>query len=175
MAKRILVADTPDGDRRLSAILSGHDLAFVRTLGEAQRAHAREQFALVLIGVHFDDSRMFDLLRHLQASDARAGCAVICMRSQQFASNAITIEGLEIATKTLGCNLFLDLTWYADDAAGNAAIRSLLEALGARHVALWSPAHADERLRIADELVAAARGRPLPEAAVSAETVQTAA
>ena len=35
--------------------------------------------------------------------------------------------------------------------------RSLLEALGARHVALWSPAHADERLRIADELVAAAR------------------
>jgi DNA-binding response OmpR family regulator len=128
MAKRILVADTPDGDRRLSAILSGHDLAFVRTLGEAQRALAREQFALVLVGMHFDDSRMFDLLRHLQASGAHAG-AVICMRSQQFASTAITIEGLEIATKTLGCNLFLDLTWYADDAVGNAAIRSLLEAL----------------------------------------------
>ena len=35
--------------------------------------------------------------------------------------------------------------------------RALLEALGARHVALWSPAHSAERLRIADELVAAAR------------------
>jgi hypothetical protein len=35
--------------------------------------------------------------------------------------------------------------------------RALLEALGARHVALWSPAHAHERLRIADELIAAAR------------------
>jgi DNA-binding SARP family transcriptional activator len=34
---------------------------------------------------------------------------------------------------------------------------ALLEALGARHVALWSPAHTDERLRIADELIAAAR------------------
>ena len=37
--------------------------------------------------------------------------------------------------------------------------RALLEALGARHVALWSPAHAEERLRIADELVAAARAQ----------------
>jgi hypothetical protein len=38
--------------------------------------------------------------------------------------------------------------------AGGPALR---EALGARHVALWSPAHTEERLAIADELVAAAR------------------
>ena len=35
--------------------------------------------------------------------------------------------------------------------------RALLEALGARHVALWSPDHTEERLAIADELIAAAR------------------
>ena len=35
--------------------------------------------------------------------------------------------------------------------------RALLEALGARHVALWSPDHTEERLAIAEELVAAAR------------------
>ena len=51
------------------------------------------------------------------------------MRSQHFLSPAITIEGLEIAAKTLGCALFLDLTWYADDAQGNGAVRSLLDAL----------------------------------------------
>ena len=34
---------------------------------------------------------------------------------------------------------------------------ALLEALGARHVALWSPAHTEERLAIADELIATAR------------------
>jgi len=127
--KRILVADTPDGDRRICAILAGYDLVFVRTLAEAQRALEREPFALVLAGVHFDDSRMFDLLRHLQASGQDLGCAVICMRSQHFVSPAITIEGLEIAAKALGCHLFLDLTWYANDAAGNGAVRSLLEAL----------------------------------------------
>jgi DNA-binding response OmpR family regulator len=129
MTQRILVADTPEGDRRISAILSGYDLVFVRTLGEAQRILGREKFALVLVGVHFDDSRMFDLLRHLQATGVHVGCAVICMRSQQFVSHAITIEGLEIAAKALGCNVFLDLTWYADDATGNGAIRNLLEAL----------------------------------------------
>jgi DNA-binding NtrC family response regulator len=129
MKRKILVADTPEGDRRLSAVLPGHELTFVRTLSEAQRALARERFALVLVGVHFDDSRMFDLLRHLQASGQHPGCAVICMRSQHFLSSAITIEGLEIATKALGCNLFLDLTWYADDDAGNAAVRALFEAL----------------------------------------------
>jgi hypothetical protein len=126
---KILVADTPDGDRRMTTILAGHELTFVHTLGDAQRTLGREKFALILIGVHFDDSRMFDLLRHLQANRVHSGCAVICMRSQHFNSPAITIEGLEIAVKALGCNLFLDLTWYAEDAAGNAAIRTLLDAL----------------------------------------------
>jgi len=129
MTKRILVADTPEGDGRISAILAGYDLVFVRTLGEAQRALDHQRFALVLVGVHFDDSRMFDLLRHVQAVGGPPGCAVICMRSQHFQSPAITIEGLEIAAKALGCNLFLDLTWYADDATGNAAVRMMLEAL----------------------------------------------
>ena len=129
MARRILVADTPEGDRRISAILAGYELVFVRTLADAQRALERESFALVLAGVHFDDSRMFDLLRFLQAKGQPTGCAVVCMRSHHFASPAITIEGLQIAAKALGCNLFLDLTWYADDPAGNDAIRTLLEAL----------------------------------------------
>ena len=35
--------------------------------------------------------------------------------------------------------------------------RALLEALGARHVALWTPEHTEERLAVADELVVAAR------------------
>jgi hypothetical protein len=102
---------------------------YVRTLAEAQRALEREPFSMVLVGVHFDESRMFDLLRYLQSRGQPVGCAVICMRSQHFVSPAITIEGLEIAAKALGCNLFLDLTWYADDAQGNGAIRALLEAL----------------------------------------------
>jgi DNA-binding SARP family transcriptional activator/tetratricopeptide (TPR) repeat protein len=49
------------------------------------------------------------------------------------------------------------LSEQALDAGRRAGGRALREALGARHVALWSPAHTEERLRIADELIAAAR------------------
>ena len=129
MTRRVLVADTAEGDRRIAAILSGYELKFVRTLEEARRALQDDGVDLVLIGVHFDDSRMFDLLRYMRTNPGKAGRCVVCMRSQRFVSTAITIEGLEIAARTLGCALFLDLTWYADDAQGNKAVRTLFEAL----------------------------------------------
>ncbi|WP_217923314.1 ATP-binding protein [Miltoncostaea oceani] len=50
-----------------------------------------------------------------------------------------------------------ELSAEALAAGRRAGGRALREALGARHVALWSPDHAEERLAIADEMVAAAR------------------
>lgn len=123
MTKRILVAD--NGERRLTEILAGYEVVAVQTLAEAQRALARGRFDMVIIAVHFDESRMFDLLRYVQGQGTQA----VCVRSQQFVSPAISIEGLEIAAKALGARLFLDLTWYAETPQGNAAVRSLLDAL----------------------------------------------
>jgi CheY-like chemotaxis protein len=130
MPKRILVADTSDSDRRLAAILAGQDVVFVRTIGEAQRLLAQQQFDLVLIGVHFDDSRMFDLMRHVRAGGHHAAKPVVCVRSHRFISAAaISLEGLEIAARALACSLFIDLTKYPDDAQGNAEVRKLLDGL----------------------------------------------
>lgn len=130
MATRILVADTSDSDRRLSAILAGHEVVFARTIGEAQRLLAQQPFDLVMIGVHFDDSRMFDLMRHVRAGGGHADKPVACVRSHRFLSAAaISLEGLEIAARALACNLFLDLTKYPDDALGNAEVRKLLDGL----------------------------------------------
>jgi CheY-like chemotaxis protein len=130
MAKQILVADTSDSDRRLSAILAGHDVVFARTMGEAQRLLAQREFDLVMVGVHFDDSQMFDLVRHIRAGGNHAARAVACVRSHRFASAAsISLEGLEIAARALACNLFLDLTKYPDDARGNAEVRKVLDEL----------------------------------------------
>jgi len=57
---------------------------------------------------------------------------VACVRIHRFVSPAISIEGLEVAAQAAACNLFLDLTKYPDDAAGNAAARKQLEALFTR-------------------------------------------
>jgi hypothetical protein len=130
MLTRILVADTSANDRRLSAILAGHDVGFVRTLSDAQRLLAQQEFALVMVGVHFDDSRMFDLVRHVRAGGGHADKPVACVRSHRFVSAAaISLEGLEIAARALACNLFLDLTKYPDDAHGNGDVRKLLDKL----------------------------------------------
>ena len=110
MPKRILVADTPDSDHRLNAILAGHEVTFARTVGESLRLLAHQQFDLVLVGVHFDDSRMFDLVRHVRAG-GQTEPPVACIRSHPFYSNAaISMEGLEIAAKALACNAFIDIT-----------------------------------------------------------------
>lgn len=129
MTRKILVADTPEADRRLSAILSGYELVFVRTLEQAERSVRQAQFDLILVSVHFDESRMFDFLRHLQANGTHGKCPVVCTRSYRFMSPAITTDGLEITVKALGCSLFLDLTKHRDDAQGNAAIRQLVDQL----------------------------------------------
>ena len=128
MRKRILVADTPESDRRLTEVLNGHELAFARTLSEAQRALAQGGFDLIVIGVRFDDSRMFDLVRHVRGAGQNE-LPVACIRCQRFVSPALSIEGLELAAQAAACNLFLDLTKYPDDAAGNAEARKRLETL----------------------------------------------
>ena len=128
MTQRILVADTPEGDRRISAILSGYDLVLVRTLGEAQRILRREKFALVLVGVHFDDSRMFDLVRVLRGDELHAGVPIVCVRGRP-GFTAVTGRTLELTLKALTADEFIDLVHFGDDEAGNAALRAAVERL----------------------------------------------
>jgi len=126
MPQKILVADTPDGDRRISAILPEHDLVFVRTLDQAQRALTRAQFALVLVGVHFDDSRMFDLVRALRSDEEHGEVPIVCVRGRP-GFTAITTRTLEVTLKALAADEFLDLLHFGDDAAGNAALRAAVD------------------------------------------------
>ena len=64
----------------------------------------------------------------------------------------LAIEVYHVQPATLRQQLSADALAAGRRAGGPA----LLEALGARHVALWDPDHVEERLGIADELVAAA-------------------
>ena len=130
MPTRILIADRPNGDRRLFEILSGHEVIFVRTMTEAERVLERQEIDLIMVGVHFDDSRMFDLLRYVRSSARHAERPLACFRSHRFASAAaISMEGLEVAARALACRLFLDLTKYPDDAHGNREVRKLVDGL----------------------------------------------
>ena len=115
MKKLILVAD--HSDVRISAMLNGHELTFVRTLDEARSTLAGRNFDLIVIGVHFDESRMFDLLRHVRWQERHRATPVVCLLSAAFTRHAIAAEGLEIAVKALGGTAYLDLKGMSDSAA----------------------------------------------------------
>jgi DNA-binding response OmpR family regulator len=124
--QRILVADGPDMEARLAVLLAGHDVTFAHTLHEAAALLERISFDGVLIGVHFDESRMFDLLRYVRAAPRNAATPVLCVLGRRFESAAIGIEGLAIATRALGANHFVDLSKYADEREADAALRAAL-------------------------------------------------
>jgi DNA-binding response OmpR family regulator len=106
--KKILVADVPQMDARFTAALRDCEVEFVRTLGEARQALARASYDLVAVGVYFDDSQMFDLVRSMRTAERHAGVPILCVRGRSgFA--AVSTRTLEIAVRALGADEFVDL------------------------------------------------------------------
>jgi DNA-binding response OmpR family regulator len=126
--KKILVADVPQMDGRYSAAAAGWEIAFVRTVSEARQALAAKRYDLVAIGVYFDDSQMFDLVRALRSDDPQGEVPIICVRGRP-GFTAITSRTLEVTVKALGADEFIDLLHFGDDAAGHAALRAAVERL----------------------------------------------
>ena len=129
MHKKILVADVPELDARLAMVLAGRELRFVRTVDEAMRALAQASFDLLLISVHFDDSRMFDLLREARTDARNQGIPILCVREPGLGFTAISSHTLEVTCRALEANAFLDLATIDDDAQRDAALRAAAEGL----------------------------------------------
>lgn len=126
--KKILVADVPQMDVRYSMALAGWELAFVRTMSEARQALGAGGCDLVAVGVYFDDSRMFDLVRALRSEDANSRVPIVCVRGRP-GFTAVTTRTLEMSLKALGADAFIDLVDFGDDEGGNAALRATVERL----------------------------------------------
>jgi hypothetical protein len=129
MAANILIAAYPGAHDRAASVLSGHHLSFADTMAEAMAALEAQTFDLILIGARFDESRMFDLLRHLHTVGVSAQTPIVCFRGMISvpASEPATVEGLSLACGILGARAFYDFASYPSDEAGNAAVRRVLE------------------------------------------------
>lgn len=136
VAAKVLVADVHEADRRLSAILSGYQCAFVYSLPEAKLALERQDFDLVLTGIHFDESRMFDFLRLVRAHGRYRHKPIVCIRGLTTPYNPMVLEGLEIAAMALGATAFVDLNRYPEgeaDARLRRTVDRLVEIDGVTH------------------------------------------
>lgn len=115
-------------DARYSAALAGWDLEFVRTMGEARGALGAARYDLVAIGVYFDDSRMFDLVRTLRSDEVHGEVPIVCVRGRP-GFTAVSTRTLELTLKALAANEFIDLVHFGEDESGNAALRAAVERL----------------------------------------------
>jgi len=116
-------------DARLTAALKGYRLTFVYALGDAERRLARERYDLVLIGLTFDDSRMFEMLRHVRTAVQSAQVPVVCLRAVPRSGFTMSSEGLRIACDALNASAFLDLTAYSSANEADAALLQTVEGL----------------------------------------------
>ena len=121
-----IVADKVELWRR---ILEGHELVFALSLREAmQRLAEADDFRMVVIGVHFDESRMFTLLGDIRAHPKYRNIPVLVVLSPgQYAFSAIAVEGIDRAVTALGANGFLNLDRFPDNAEGEAGIRRIVD------------------------------------------------
>jgi hypothetical protein len=83
---------------------------------------------MVIIGVHFDESRMFTLVGDIRANPKYRNIPILVVLSPgQYAFSAIAVEGIDRAVTALGANGFLNLDHFPDNAEGEARIRRIID------------------------------------------------
>jgi hypothetical protein len=83
--------------------------------------------SLVACGVHFDDSRMFDLLRYVRESFPRI--PFVCCRVLEMQYSQISIPAIALSAASLGAVTFFDLPGRAKEVGREAAEQEFRSAL----------------------------------------------
>ena len=128
---QILLAVAPDVVPRMTRILSGHHVTTVGSIAEAQEALAASQqhFELIVLGVTFDESQMFELLAHVRSLERYKATPVLCVLGAASRITEVSVEAIDRAAKALLANAFLWLAKFPDDEQGNARIRRIADYL----------------------------------------------
>lgn len=121
---RILVATAKPGFAVLERLFENEaEAVYAFTLWEAIHYLDEGNFDLVLCTIHFDDSRMFDLLRYARANSPSIPC--VCTRVLDTTLKGSVLTAMTIAVESLGA-IFIDrfaLLEYYGDEAGNEEFR----------------------------------------------------
>jgi DNA-binding response OmpR family regulator len=103
---RILIADIPTGIVTLERILKGHECTAVTTMTAAESVLKTGAYDLIVAGLHFDDSQMFELIRVVKKSEKNADKPIICFCSRDTPMSRQIHESLEYSTKALAYNVY---------------------------------------------------------------------
>jgi hypothetical protein len=107
--KRILLAVTREHIPTLSKVLEqDFELIFCSSLDQAS-AMLDESINLITCDTHFDDCRMFDLLRLSKADPVTRKIPFLCLRVVEGELDQTLYQSVDIASTALGAARFVDL------------------------------------------------------------------
>ena len=107
---KILVAEHAQAEARLVSILSGHRSTYVHTLAQAREALGGQRFDLLLLGLQFDQARMFDVLSTLRRESRHRALPVVCIHAlPTFEIPPALAECARVAARAMGAIDFVDL------------------------------------------------------------------
>jgi PleD family two-component response regulator len=111
----ILIADLNKGATRLTNILeSDHTLAYVHTVNEAKRFARQVKFDLVIIGLLFDESRMYELINEFKLIPSLSETPVMGFSDQATASSITSRNSIEGSAHALGVCDYVDTRRLSD-------------------------------------------------------------
>lgn len=108
--RKILVAVRPqDTDLVLAALGAEFDLTIVHDSVAFHQAIHQQLPSLVICGVHFDEGRMFDLLREMKSDAATAAVPFVPVLGEPSRHADGIRQGIRSAALSLGADNFVDL------------------------------------------------------------------
>ena len=124
--RKLLAAMRPEGAVAVERALGRYaEVVPAYTFEEAvKRLHERDDISLILCGMYFEETRMFDLLRAAKASFPRI--PIVCCRIGQSEVPGVTLEAVAIAAKSMGAEAFVDMPLLDPDPAADQEFRSLV-------------------------------------------------
>jgi CheY-like chemotaxis protein len=124
---RILAAVRPGSLQLVDAAL-GRDYAVTHATSLTEAAmhlSGSADFSLILCSVHFDGSRVLDLLQSIASNPKAAPVPVLCVRAERGVLQEAAYGALSFACSALGAR-YLDVTHWID-AEGRDAARRMFE------------------------------------------------
>jgi hypothetical protein len=137
----ILVADTSEGAASLQRILEpAHELTIVSTMADALKTLKKNSFDLLIVGVRFDESRMFDFISAMRAVgignkaaepivgfEKNADRPIICFCARDTEMTRIMHDSIDFTSKALGAWIYLNQHEYNLKGDPDSEIRRVLE------------------------------------------------
>lgn len=125
---RILGACASSGVEFIQRLMGhDHELAFASTTAEAVAKLNEENFDLIMIDVHFDESRMFELLSECKIIATNAEKPIITFCTRDTPLTRTMHDSIEVTVKAYGAWIYLDQHHYNVKKDPDAEVRRIIE------------------------------------------------